>query len=285
MQTAALSGRRIVVTGASRGIGLAIAHRLAELGAALVLVARDPRALDDARGDLQGGPHEIAPLDVTDDSSWHEVACRLDFSSGIDGLVSSAGVIGPIGPIGSWSVSEFRRTIEVNVVGTLLSVCACLEGLERSRGAVVTMSGGGATAPFPRFDAYATSKAAVVRLTENLAHDLTQSGVRFNTIAPGFVVTEMHDATLVAGPDAAGEEYYNRTKDAAANSSGDSPQLAADLAAFLLSDSAIGISGKLLSAKWDPWADASFLDRLRSEADFCTLRRIDAQYFDSVPQA
>jgi NAD(P)-dependent dehydrogenase (short-subunit alcohol dehydrogenase family) len=93
------------------------------------------------------------------------------------------------GPIGSYAVADFRRTLEVNVVDTLLAIRACLPGLLASGGAVVTFSGGGATAPLPRFDAYTASKAAVARLSENIAVELATQGVRINCVAPGFVAT------------------------------------------------------------------------------------------------
>ena len=70
----------------------------------------------------------------------------------------------------------------------------------------MTFSGGGGTSPLPRYDAYAASKAAVVRLTENLAAD---GEIEINAVAPGFVATRMHDGTLQAGPKAAGQRYYD----------------------------------------------------------------------------
>ena len=71
-------------------------------------------------------------------------------------------MLDPVGPIGSYAPADFKRTLEVNLLGTLLAIRACLPGLRAHGGAVVTFSGGGATAPLPRFDAYAASKAAVV---------------------------------------------------------------------------------------------------------------------------
>src|SRR5205807_9146574 len=103
-----------------------------------------------------------------------------------------------------------RRTLDVNVVGTLLAIRYSLPALRAGGGSIVTFGGGGATAPLPRFDAYAASKAAVARLSENLAE--TISPVRINCVAPGFVVTRMHELTLAAGPGAAGRDYHERTR-------------------------------------------------------------------------
>lgn len=274
-----LAGRRVVITGAAGGIGRAVAAELAGRGTRLVLVGRRPAPLQELAAGLPGGPHEALPLDVTDEAGWRRAADRWRREGPIHGLVTAAALLGPIGPAGSWPVEEFRRTLEVNVVGTLLPVTALLEQMEAGRGAVVTYSGGGATGPFPRYDAYAASKAAVVRLTENLAGDLAGRGVRINAVAPGFVVTDMHRATLAAGPDRAGPGYFERTERAVSAGAADPPGPAARLTAFLLSDDAAGITGRLISARWDPWSDPAFRDRLRSEPDLATIRRIDEQFF------
>jgi NAD(P)-dependent dehydrogenase (short-subunit alcohol dehydrogenase family) len=274
------AGRRVILTGASRGIGLVIARHLAALGATLTLIARGEAALAAAVDSLPGDGHGTLAFDVADDAAWERHAAAI-LGDGVDGLVTAAGVLTPIGPAGTWEIGAFRAALDTNVTGTLLAILTCLPGLKRSRGAVVTLSGGGATGPLPRFDAYAASKAAVVRLTENLARDLEPSGVRLNAIAPGFVVTEMHQATLQAGPEAVGEAYYERTRRALDEGSGDPPELAAELAALLLSPDAARITGKLVSARWDPWHEPPFLTRLAEDGDFCTLRRIDAQFFDA----
>lgn len=279
---AALVGRRIVVTGASRGIGAAIARHLGRLGAHLVLVARDHAALDSVRTTLPEGPHRAIALDVTDEAAWAAAVGRLTADGPIHGLVTAAGVLGPIGPPGSWKVGEFRRTIEVNLVGTLLSIVSLLDPLRAGRGAVVALSGGGATSPLPRFDAYAASKAALVRLIENMAVELAPEGLRINSVAPGFVATAMHRATLEAGPDRVGAGYYERTRQAVSEG-GDSPELAAELTAFLLSAEADGITGRLISARWDPWREPAFRERLRSDASLGRLRRIDDQFFSAMP--
>jgi 3-oxoacyl-[acyl-carrier protein] reductase len=225
----------------------------------------------------------VVPLDVTDQEQWAGAASQLAPDRLLHGLVTAAAELRPVGPIGSWDVSAFRRTLDVNVVGTLLPIAVLLGPLRAAAGSVITYSGGGATGPFPRYDAYASSKAAVVRLTENLAVELKDQGVRINCVSPGFVLTDMHEATLEAGPARAGEAYYQRTRQARHEGTGDPPELAARLTAFLLSNGAAGITGRLISARWDPWRDPQFQDRLRREPDLATLRRIDGQFFSPLP--
>ncbi|MBL7172095.1 MAG: SDR family oxidoreductase [Desulfobacteraceae bacterium] len=143
---------------------------------------------------------------------------------------------------------------------------------------IINYSGGGAAGPFPRFSAYATSKAAIVRFTENLALELADEGFDVNSIAPGFVITRLHQDTLEAGPELATEAFHENTKKQM-ESGGVPPEKAADLTAFLLSDASDGITGKFLSAPWDAWQEEAFQERLRTDKDFATLRRIDDKTF------
>jgi NAD(P)-dependent dehydrogenase (short-subunit alcohol dehydrogenase family) len=274
----ALAGRRVLVTGASRGLGAVVARHVAEAGAEVVLVARSAPALTEVAASLAGRGHFTLAFDVADASAWEWAAQQIAPAGRLDGIVTAAGIIGPVGPLGTWDVKAFRATLDVNVTGTLLAILTSLDALRAAGGSVVTFSGGGATGPFPRFDAYAASKAAVVRLTENLARDLSPV-VRCNSVAPGFVMTDMHRATIDAGSELVGQEYYERTRAALEAGGGDQPEPAAALATFLLSPAAQGITGKLVSAQWDPWEEEAFRARLRDERDFATLRRIDGQFF------
>lgn len=268
-----MSGRALV-TGGSRGIGRACAERLARAGWQVVVAARGVEAAGDVAAGLPGSGHEPLQIDVAQVSTWEQAAGRLAV---LDGVVHAAGVLGPIGPMEEIDPQAFTDTLRVNVLGTFLAARATRSALRASGGAFVTFSGGGATGALARYDAYAASKAAVVRLVENLAAD----GLRANAVAPGFVATSIHDATLLAGEDAAGAAYYAHTlKQLAAG--GTSPEAAADLVVWLLSDDSIGVSGRLISAPWDRWRDPAFTQRLRDEPNLATLRRIDDQFFTEM---
>jgi NAD(P)-dependent dehydrogenase (short-subunit alcohol dehydrogenase family) len=276
-----LSRRRVLITGGSKGIGRVAADALAERGWRVTLVARDERALEGARSELPGEGHEAFAIDVAEEDAWERLAPHL---GDVQGLVCAAAVLAPVGPIGSYAVGDFRRTLEVNVVGTLLAIGACLSGLRASGGAVVTFSGGGATAPLPRFDAYAASKAAVTALSENIAVELAREGVRVNCVAPGFVATGIHQSTLAAGPKLAGVDYFERTR-AELERGGVPASEAAELVCLLLDgDPEAPFTGKLISAQWDAWREAGFRRRLADERDLATLRRIDDVLFAATPE-
>jgi NAD(P)-dependent dehydrogenase (short-subunit alcohol dehydrogenase family) len=276
-----LEGRRILVTGGSQGIGREVARAAAEAGAAVVVAARGEAAVHETVAELPGEGHQGVPLDVSIEASWE--AAMGDIGRPLHGVVAAAGVLEPIGPPGSFPPEEFLDTLRINLYGTYLAVHFCLPALRTGgSAAVVTFSGGGGTSPLPRFDAYAASKAGVIRLTENLAYSLADDGITANAIAPGFVATRMQDVVLAAGPERVGADYHAKAERQVAEG-GVPPRAAADLAVFLLSDDARGLSGKLISAQWDDWRDPELRARLVADPDLATLRRIDDQLFTRVP--
>ena len=220
----------------------------------------ESRAIDAAVNALEGSGHEGISLDVSDPRDWEDAAVRIDAGGKLHGLVTAAGILGPIGSLEDLAPADLIETIAVNLIGTMLALRFALPRLRPGGGRAVTFSGGGGTSPLPRYDAYAASKAAVVRLTENLAAD---GEIEINAVAPGFVATRMHDGTLQAGPEAAGQRYYERTRQQL-RGGGFPPSEAAELVAFLLGPEAAGISGRLISAQWDPWREEAFRERRRT---------------------
>jgi NAD(P)-dependent dehydrogenase (short-subunit alcohol dehydrogenase family) len=144
---------------------------------------------------------------------------------------------------------------------------------KEGHGKIVQISGGGATNPMPRLTAYATSKAAVVRFAESLALEVQDHGIDVNAIAPGALDTRLLDEVIAAGPGAVGQDFYDRMVKTKAQ--GGTPlAVGAALAVFLASRASDGITGRLISAVWDPWATLpERLDDLR-KTDVYTLRRI-----------
>lgn len=274
----------VLITGASRGIGAAIAEAFARAHVHVVITGRSTSALE-AQEALLLEAGAAAVLSVTADVSKTDQIDRLfsrihETFGTLDVLVANAGVQGPIGSLEDAAPEDFAETLAVNLTGTWLCMrAAIIDMKQKHRGKIITLSGGGATGPRERFSAYAASKAAVVRLTETAAMELRPWHIDANAIAPGAVNTRMLEEVLEAGSRAGGE--FSAAQKRAAEG-GNSPEAAAELVRFLASPMSDGITGKLISAVWDPWQDAAFTDRLRNEPDFCTLRRIDGKYFGGI---
>ena len=276
-----LKGKNIIVTGGSTGIGLAVSKKIASEGGTVIMCARNEKYLIIALEEIEkisSNIHYYFTLDVSKRKKVQLFAgwCKDNFDH-IDGLVNCAGVYGPIGKTSTLDMIDFLNTIKINLMGTIY-MCNIFTTLYNSdKQKIVNFAGGGAASPFPNYSAYATSKVALVRFTENLALELGEN-FDINCIAPGFVNTKIHQKTLEVGSDNAGESFYENTKKQI-ETGGTPPEKAADLTSFLLSDESNGITGKFISAPWDSWKDKNFQELLRTDKDFATIRRIDNKTF------
>lgn len=280
MTERALTGRNAIITGANQGLGLEIAHAYLRAGANVLICARDETLLQRARAQLaaHAAPAQTIYAQACDVSRPADVdalaATALRLFSQTHILVNNAGVYGPLGALEEVDWEEWARAISINLLGSVLCCRAILPHFkERRYGKIVQLSGGGATNPLPRISAYAASKAAVVRLVETLAEETRADHIDVNAIAPGALNTRLLDQVLDAGPDKAGSGFYARAVEQKAQ--GGAPlDKGAALAVFLGSAASDGITGKLLSALWDPWQTLpEHLDELRA-SDVYTLRRI-----------
>jgi NAD(P)-dependent dehydrogenase (short-subunit alcohol dehydrogenase family) len=186
-----------MVTGAGRGIGRAIAARLAADGLRVALVARSADELADTANQIAGavpGASAVAyPADVTDAASVAEVLAVAARELGrVDLLVNAAGVDGPHQLFQAVDLDAWWRVVEVNLRGTALVTHAVLSGMiARGSGRIINLASDAAGRPSPRNSAYACSKAAVLRLTDSLAAELTGTGVSVFAVSPGLVRTAM----------------------------------------------------------------------------------------------
>lgn len=276
----ALAGRAALVTGASQGLGLAVARAYVAEGASVALCARGAAELERSRAELAAAcnPAQRVFARVGDvarpDDCRDVVAATVEALGRIDVLVNNAGVYGPMGPIETVDWAEWARAIEINVFGTVLMCREVLPHMKgRRSGKIVNLSGGGATNPLPNLSAYATSKAAVVRFTETLALEVAADGVDVNAIAPGALNTRLLDQVLAAGPTRVGERFYERALQQK-KEGGTPPERGAALAVFLASAASDGITGRLLSAVWDPWESLAAHKAELDTSDVYTLRRI-----------
>ena len=278
--TGLLANKVALITGANQGLGLEIArHYLAE-GASLALCARNGDLLRSVCASLEksaiGNQRIIGVVaDVSKEADvnhlFNETIRELD---GLDILVNNAGIYGPKGEIDVVDWSEWVRSIEINLFGSVLMCRSVLPYFKAQHaGKIIQLSGGGATNPMPRISGYAVSKAAIVRFIETLAEEVRDYGIHVNAIAPGALNTRMLDEVIEAGPDKVGRSFYERSL--RQKESGGSPmEVGASLAVFLGSVKSNGITGKLISAVWDRWEDwPDHLEDL-NKSDVYTLRRI-----------
>jgi NAD(P)-dependent dehydrogenase (short-subunit alcohol dehydrogenase family) len=278
--TEILEGRAALITGASQGLGKAIAAAYLRQGASIAICARGATTLDAARADLErfAGPSQGIVARPCDVSKPDQVTALVDEALAafphLDILVNSAGVYGPKGTIEDNDWAAWVQAIEINLYGAVLLCRALVPHLKRrGYGKIVQLSGGGATAPLSRLSAYAAAKAAVVRFCETLSLEVAPQRIDVNCIAPGALNTRMLDEILAAGPGAVGEDFYRRS--VKQKETGGVPlDTGARLAVFLASPHSDGITGRLVSAAWDPWEDLPNHKSELTGSDIYTLRRI-----------
>lgn len=183
-----------VITGASRGLGLGMAERFAANGVKLGLCARSPLTFAGA---------VTAQLDVTDAEAVQAFADAVVAEHGrIDLWINNAGILDPIAPLRDVTSAEFRRQLDVNVLGVVHGSQAMIRHVRgrEGGGVLVNISSGAARKPYSGWSAYCATKAAVDRLTEVIAVEEAASGLRAHSVAPGVIDTDMQ-AAIRATPD------------------------------------------------------------------------------------
>lgn len=184
----ALEGRRVLVTGASSGIGAAVARAAADAGARVALLARRADRLAALAGEIGG---EAVPADVTDAATLipavDDLARRWD---GLDALVAAAGTM-HLGAVADTDPQRWREILEVNVLGLLTSARAALPHLGEGSNVVTVSSMSGRRVPSAAGGVYAASKHAAHAVDETLRQEAGARGVRVTTVAPGFVATDL----------------------------------------------------------------------------------------------
>ncbi len=254
----------LVLTGSSGGIGKFLADTLAANGHAVCRLARSAQEGFALRGDV---------------SSWSDMESAANQVAqkwkSVDGLICCAGIQEPIGPAMEIEPAAWRHALAVNLDGTFFSIRAFYPLLQKSarRAKVICFSGGGSTSPRPNFAAYGVSKTGVVRLVETLATEWQGQALDINAVAPGAIFTQMTEQVLASGAAVAGTKEFEQASKLPRDNAA-ILQKVLGLVEFLLSEKSDGISGRLLSAPWDPWPT---LDKHREElatSDIYTLRRI-----------
>lgn len=273
-----LSGSTLLLTGASGGLGTHVTHAFWEAGANLILVGRFSerlKGLIDRLPSRQDQRVLTLVADLNDPLAPERIVAEARQAFGaLDILINNAAVQGPIGPLCENDWHDWQVTLQVNLLAPIALCRFCIPWMaEHGGGGIINLSGGGATRPRRNFSAYAVAKAGLIRFSETIAEETLHLGIRVNCVAPGAMNTAMSAKIIDTGPRNAGQREYDQALKVRAGS-GVRPERAAALCVFLSSAQSDGITGKLISAVWDPWETLpSHLPDLQ-QTDVYTLRRI-----------
>lgn len=200
-----LAGEVAIVTGATHGIGRAIAHRFAREGAAVMLVGRDEASGREALAAIHrdGGTADLAIGDVADEATVAEITRRTANQHGaVTLLVNDAGIM-PEGTATTTSLETWHRVMEVNLTSMFLFARAVVPAMEAAgRGCIINISSVQGLRGHPQRLAYATSKHGIIGITRALAADHAKSGIRANALCPGTIDTPMLRRELEKVPEA-----------------------------------------------------------------------------------
>ena len=231
-----LAGRRILVTGAARGLGAVLARQLAEAGAELILadiLEEEGQAVAD---ELNAGFHR---LDLRDPDSIQALGASLD--APLHGLVNNGAIATGIGgvPFDAVEIDTWDRVMEVNVRGTWLMIRAASSALKASgSGRIVNVASDTALWGAPNLISYVASKGAVISMTRALAREMGPDGVGVTAIAPGILTTESTEYVP--------EERHQQYQTGRAVPGPQPPEDVAGTVAFLLSEAALTLTGQVL---------------------------------------
>lgn len=262
----------IVLTGSSTGIGRATAEFFLKRGDSVWGLARSDQA------DLAAAYSNFRYSRV-DVSKWEQIDCAAKSVAQdmpqVDALVACAGIQGAVGPAMTLDPEKWSETVRVNLDGTFFPIRAFYPLLRHAsgRGKIVCFSGGGATKPRLNFSAYGVAKTGIVRLVETLSEEMRGDEIDINAVAPGAINTRLTDEVLQLGPEISGQAEYEAALKQK-STGGASLEKAIGLVSYLISSESDGITGRLISAPWDPWPTLGKHQGTLARSDVYTLRRI-----------
>lgn len=250
-----LKNRTAIVTGAGKGLGKSIARAFAREGANVMMMDLDEGALNRAADEIRQTGWERVMSRAGDVSNEHDVSETVSETlarfHGLDILVNNAGIIGPPRFVEDTDTKNWNITIGSNLGGFFLFTRAVLPHMIGKRqGKIINIVSGLGEMPFPRFCAYAVSKAGGIQFTRSIASEMEPYGIQVNAIDPGVMDTGMQEAILRLGSEVLGEDVYQQFKEYKEDHLLKNPDDVAPLAVFLASSASDHITGQIGSMRF-----------------------------------
>lgn len=270
--------KNILITGANGFLGQRLSMMYLERGFSLILMAR--KFDDEFTKSLHNKCNKSQTIDficcdlLNHDELYGAIMMVKKKYQSLNVLVNNAAIQNPISDIENLDINDWKMNIELNLNVPVLMCNAMIPLLKKnSFSSIINISGGGATGPRPEFSAYAASKTALVRFTETIALELEKYNINVNAIAPGVMPSQMMQDIIKK------EKVNDREKKTAHHSINEPFEIKEilDLFEFLSSDVSAGLTGRLISAKWDNWKQwpSNLMELI--DKDLYTLRRITAR--------
>jgi len=272
-----LKGKVVVVTGGGRGLGRLLASSLARAGAAVALIARSATELETAVSEIRhsGGIAIAAQADL---ANGREAAAALthvrECLGRLDVLINNAGICGPVGPMWEVDATEWWKTFEINVGASFLASRLVLPGMiEARQGIIINMASYAGIYRWPLVSAYSASKAALTKLSENLAAETRRYGIAVFSVDPGLLPIGLSAPALKSTADETTSEgrFQKWIRDQLATGHGADPEQAARLVLALASGRANRLSGRHVTVRDSIDVLLAHIDRIERE-DLQTLR-------------
>lgn len=264
--------QNIIITGVTSGLGRELLIHFSKKNYNLIVISKNKKKLEYLKKKFRKKKINLHTyqVDLSKINILNSVIKKILIKfKKIDILINNAGVWGPIGNFEKIVWNKWIEAININLFSSAYLIRAVLPSMKKNNfGRIIQLSGGGATAPMPNFSSYTVSKTGIVRLVESIACECRGFNISINAVAPGAMNTKMLDIALKAGKKKVGENYHKLLKQK--KDGGVGFYRAIDLIDFLIIKKKI--SGKLISAIWDPWNKKNFLKKTKDKNTY-TLRR------------
>lgn len=256
-----LEDQVVVVSGVGPGLGRSICLRSAAEGARVVLAARTESRLKElaAEVDAAGGTSLVVPTDITDEAAVENLVSATIAEFGrVDVLVNNAFALPSMKPLGRTDFDQITQSLEVTVVGTLRVIKAFTDALAASKGSIVNINSMVIRHSEPRYGSYKIAKSALLAMSQTLATELGDKGIRVNSVAPGYIWDDQlkwYFGEIAKKYGITPEQVYEQTASKSDLKRLPEPDEIADAVVFLASPMARAITGHTLDVNCGEYHD------------------------------